>query len=173
MSKPSRPLPAGQANPRTTRMFLVTSSTWERRSLFQSERMARLFLDVLSGYRAQERYLLHEFVLMPDHFHALISLLPGMSVERAVQLIEGGFSYRVKKELGFQGEVWQRGFSDEFIVNAAGYRARCAYVRRNPLRAGLVRVAEEYPYGSAGLERKMDPLPPHLQGLKPHLRGCH
>ena len=145
----------------------MTSSTWGRRSLFQSERMSKLFLEVLSEYRSQERYLLHEFVVMPDHFHALISVLPERSLERAVQLIKGGFSYRAKKELGFQGEVWQRGFSDEFIVNAAGYRARCEYLRRNPIHAGLANVAEEYPYGSAGSGKKMDPMPHHLQGLKP------
>jgi REP-associated tyrosine transposase len=167
MSKPSRPLRPHAEGLQTTRTFFVTSSTWERRSLFQSVRMAKLFMDVLSGYRAQKRYLLHELVLMPDHFHALISVLPGMSVERAVQLIKGGFSYRAKKELGFQGEIWQRGFSDEFVVDAASYLARCAYIRQNPVRAGLARVPEEYPCGSAGLEKEMDPMPLHLQGLKP------
>jgi putative transposase len=132
--------------------------------------MAKLFMDVLSGYRDQERYLLHEFVLMPDHFHALISVPPGMIVERAVQLIKGGFSYRAKKELEFQGEIWQRGFSDDLVVDAAGYWARCMYIRQNPVRAGLVRVPEEYPYGSSGLEREIDPMPLHLQGLKPRNR---
>jgi REP-associated tyrosine transposase len=167
MSKPTRPSRPQPMNSRTTRTFFVTSSTWGRRSLFQSERMAKLFLDVLSVYRAQGRYLLHEFVLMPDHFHVLISVLPEMIVEGAVQLIKGGFSYRARKQLGFQGEIWQRGFSDELVVNVAGYRARCEYVRHNPVRARLARIPEDYPYGSAGSERKMDPMPTHLRGLKP------
>lgn len=167
MSKPDRPLNYRQENHKTTRTFFVTSSTWGRRSLFQSERMASFFLEVLSGYRAQGRYLLHEFVLMPDHFHALISAPPGLTVERAVQLIKGGFSYRAKKELGFQGEIWQRGFSDEYIIDASGYRTRCAYIRQNPVRAGLARTPEEYPYCSGGSEIEIDVMPPHLQGLKP------
>ena len=167
MSKPKRPLPWRQPDFTTLRTFFISSSTWGRRRLFQSERMAVLFLEVLSGYRREERYLLHEFVLMPDHFHSLISVFPGVTVERAAQMVKGGFSYRAKQELGFQGEIWQRGFSDEFIVDAAGYRARCAYIRQNPVRAGLVTVPEEYPYGSAGWGRGMDPMPRHLQGLKP------
>ena len=122
-------------------------------------------------YRAQERYLLHEYVLMPDPFHVLVSVLPGMSVERAVQCIKGGFSYRAKKELEFQGEIWQRSFSDEFIVDAAGYRARCESIRQNPVRARLARVPEEYPCGSAGSDQKMDSMPPRLQGLKP-IKEC-
>ncbi len=82
-------------------------------------------------------------------------------------MIKGGFSFRAKKETGFQGEIWQRGFTDEFVVDVEGYRARCAYIRQNPVRAGLARVPEEYPYGSAGSDQKMDPMPLHLQGLKP------
>ncbi len=56
------------------RTFFVTSSIRGKRNLLQSERAARLFLDVLYGYRAQAKYLLHEFVVMPDHFHLLITV---------------------------------------------------------------------------------------------------
>lgn len=87
-----------------------------------------------------------------------------------MQLIKGGFSFRAKKETGFHGEIWQRGFSDEFIVDVEAYRARCAYIRQNPVRAGLARVPQEYPYGSAGSDQRMDPMPIHLQGLKPRNR---
>ena len=126
--------------------------------------MARLFVEVLAAYRAQKRYLLHEFVLMPDHFHALISVPPGISVEKAVQLIKGGFSYRARKELGFQSEIWERGFSDEYVADFDGFRARCRYIRQNPVRAGLARVTKEYPYGSAGAGIDTDPMPEHLRG---------
>src|ERR1035438_1434744 len=85
-----------------------STNTFQKHSLFQSERMARLFLDVLFSYRTQRRYLLHEFVLMPDHFHLLIT--PTESLERGLQLIKGGFSFRAKRELGFGGEIWEQRF---------------------------------------------------------------
>jgi len=85
--------------------YFITASTYQKQSLFQSDRMARLFLDVLQHYHLQKKYLLHEFVLMPDHFHLLIT--PTETLERALQLIKGGFSYRAKKELRFIGEIWQ------------------------------------------------------------------
>ena len=72
--------------------------------------MARLFLEVLQHYRLQNKYLLHEFVLMPDHFHLLIT--PTETLERALQLIKGGFSFRARKELGFVREIWQMSFYD-------------------------------------------------------------
>src|SRR2546425_5049783 len=91
-------------------VYFITASTFQKRSLFQSERMAQLFIEVLQHYRRQGKYLLHEFVLMPDHFHVLIT--PTITLERALQLIKGGFSFRATKELGFGGEIWQTSFYD-------------------------------------------------------------
>src|SRR2546430_6611362 len=91
-------------------VYFITASTFQKRSLFQSERMAQLFIEVLQHYRRQGKYLLHEFVLMPDHFHVLIT--PAITLERALQLIKGGFSFRARKELGFGGEIWQTSFYD-------------------------------------------------------------
>jgi putative transposase len=53
-----------------------------------------LFVDVLLRYRRQRKYLLHEFVVMPDHFHLLIT--PAEAPERSIQLVKGGFSFRAK-----------------------------------------------------------------------------
>jgi putative transposase len=86
--------------------YFITASTFQRQSLFQSHRMADLFVKVLFDYRDQKKYLLHEFVLMPNHFH--LQITPVLSLERALQLIKGGFSYRAKKELGLGGEIWEK-----------------------------------------------------------------
>ena len=75
------------------RTFFVTSSTWAKRGLLQSTRAAGLFIDVLYHYRLQRKYLLHEFVITPDHFHVLITVGAEMTVEKAAQLIKGGFAF--------------------------------------------------------------------------------
>jgi putative transposase len=49
------------------RTFFVTSSIAEKRNLLQSDRSAGLFISVLYDYRAQGKFRLHEFVVMPDH----------------------------------------------------------------------------------------------------------
>jgi putative transposase len=63
--------------------------------------MAQLLVEILQQYRLQKEYLLHEFVVMPDHFHLLIT--PTETLERALQLIKGGFSYRASKGIGICG----------------------------------------------------------------------
>ena len=76
------------------RTFFVTSSTFGKRSLLQTSRAATLLIDVLYHYRSQGKYLMHEFVIMPDHFHTVITVGSLMTVEKAVQLIKGGFAFR-------------------------------------------------------------------------------
>ncbi len=140
---------------------MVTSATWGRRSLFQNERWAALLIDTLYHYRGSA-YLLHEFVIMPDHIHILLT--PKTSLEKAVQFIKGGFSYRAKKELGLNMEVWQKGFSDHRIRDANDYRLHQIYIQQNPVRRNLCGLADEYPYSSACGQYELDPAP---QGLKP------
>src|SRR5436309_12062866 len=90
-----------QLAPQEIRTFFITSVTAERRNILQSDRMARLFIDVLQENRKKERFLLHEFVVMPNHFHLLITPAYEIPLEKVIQYIKGGFSFRAKKELGF------------------------------------------------------------------------
>ena len=100
--------------------YFITASTFEKAALLQSDRMARLLLDVLLHYRAQRKHLLHEFVIMRNHFHLLITPLPPVTLEKAIQFIKGGFSYRARKELVFQGEIWQTSFHDRRVRRCVG-----------------------------------------------------
>jgi REP element-mobilizing transposase RayT len=76
--------------------YFITASAFQKKSLFQSHRMASLLIDVLLHYQTQGEYHLHEFVIMPNHFHLLITPIPPVTIERAIQFIKGGFSSSVK-----------------------------------------------------------------------------
>ena len=142
--------------------YFITAGTFQKQQLLQSDRMARLFLDVLLGYQSQAKYLLHEFVLMPDHFHLLVT--PLLTLERALQLIKGGFSFRAKRELGLQGEIWEKSFYDRRVRDWEEYLTFRQYILRNPVKRGLALVPEEYPYSSARVGLELDAVP---QRLKP------
>ena len=143
--------------------YFISASTYQKMSLFQTDRMATLFLDVLFHYRNEKKYLLHEFVLMPDHFHLLITP-EGITLERALQLIKGGFSYRAKKELGFPREIWQTSFHDRRVRDAEEYQRFRQYIYENPVKRGLCSKPEDYPYGSASGKFALNAIP---QRLKP------
>ena len=129
------------------RTFFVTTVTWQRTPLFRNPQTAELMMDVLAHYGEQSRYALHEFAVMPDHLHLLITPATDISLERAVQLIKGGFSYRLEKSKG--GLVWQESFTNHRIRDEQDYADHSEYIRMNPVRAKLVERPELYPYSSA------------------------
>jgi putative transposase len=98
---------------------------------------------------------------MPNHFHLLIT--PTITIERAMQLIKGGFFYRAKKELGFTGEIWQPSYYDRRVRGTEEYVNFRYYIRQNPVKRGLTRTPEEYPYGSAYPGFVRDEVPEKLR----------
>ena len=130
----------------SARRFFATTKTSQGRALLQSERNARLMIDVLRSYVTAGKFRLHDFVVMPDHLHVWLTVGDGMTVERAMQFIKGGFSYRLKKECGYWGEVWQRGFSETRVEDRQSFMKHRDYIAANPVKAGLVDSQEEFPY---------------------------
>jgi hypothetical protein len=101
---------------------------------------------------------------MPDDIDVLLT--PQTRVEKAVQFIPGRFSYRARKELGSNMEVWQKASSDHRVCDAKDDLLHVNYIRQNPIHQDLCDHEEEYPYSSAGAGIERDPIP---QGLKPFL----
>jgi putative transposase len=143
------------------RTLHVQSSTWGKRSLLQSEAMATLLIDTLFHYRDQGEYKLHAFVVMRDHFHALLTIAGKGTLERVMQKIKGGFSYRARAELDIRGEIWQRGFTDERVWDAEQFVSVRNYIHDNPVRRGMVANAEDYAFSSVHAKFRKP------QGLKP------
>jgi hypothetical protein len=138
--------------------FEVDSKAWDGLTLTMQvgdrNRTAPRFVELSS--------VLHEFAFMPDHIH--VPLTPLTSFEKAVQFIKGSFSYRTKKQLGSNMEVWQKGFSDHRIRDASDYAVGVSYIHNNPVHERFCERREEFPYSSAHLGFELDAAP---QGLKP------
>ena len=150
-------------SPQQTRTFFTSSSTWERRPILQSHPLCDLLLDVIRENRARCSFEVHEFVFMRDHVHFILTPSATTSLEKAMQFIKGGFSYRAKKELNANGEIWQKGFNERRIRNSQEYAKEVEYIWLNPVRAGLVERPEEYLYSSARLRGEIDPAPAQFQ----------
>src|SRR5262249_47883271 len=127
------------------------------------EKIAFLFIEVLLNYRTEKKYLLHEFVVMPDHFHVILTPT-GITLERAIQFIKGGFSFRLNKSLRIKREVWQTSFLDRRVRDSLEYEGFQRYIWQNPVKRFLAARPEDYPYSSANPSFKLDPVP---QRLKP------
>jgi putative transposase len=147
----------------TESTYFVTANVLHRKSLFQVEKIARLFIEVMLDYRTQKKYLLHEFVIMPDHLHLIITLTKIM-LERAMQCIKGGFSFQLNQNLRARKDIWQPSFVDRRIRDSLEYQKYKDYIWQNPVKRRLAKSPEEYPYSSANPCFHLDPVP---QRLKP------
>jgi putative transposase len=126
--------------------------------------MAELFCEILVRYRAASKFLLHAFVVMPNHFHLLLTVSEGLTLERAMQFIKGGFSREAGKLLGKSNPIWQKSFLDRRVRDAEECERYRNYIQQNPVKAGLVDLAGNYTYSSMNPRFTLDELP---QRLKP------
>jgi putative transposase len=89
----------------------------------------------------------------------LLTPVPEVTLEQAIQLIKGGYSHALGVELDRKGEVWQRGFTDHRIRDAADFDEHRSYIHENPVKRGLVGAAPDYRYSSAYPGFKLDSWP--------------
>lgn len=143
--------------------YFVSTQTWQRRDPFQTEELSRLLVETIMRYRDAGKFLLHEFVVMPNHLHLLLTP-SGITLERAMQLIKGGYSHAVAETDRKNLEVWQKGFTDHRIRDAEDYQRHRDYIYENPFRAGLCNGSQDYPWSSASGNWVLDEAP---QRLKP------
>jgi putative transposase len=93
--------------------YALTTATHQRRALLLRIANAEMLVKTLFHYRDQGRYLLHGFLVMPEHLHALLTPSANQTIERCAQCIKGGFSHSLRAQ--FSGEVWQAGFHEHRI----------------------------------------------------------
>ena len=130
------------------REYLVTAVTDQRKPFLGSFDVARLLTQAFreSHEVAQAEWL--AFVVMPDHFHALLRLrqVPLATVMRTVR---GTSARRINRSLGRSGRVWQPGYHDRALRSEEDRVAVARYIVANPLRAGLAERLANYPHWDA------------------------
>ena len=125
--------------------------------MFQVSANAELLQKTIFDYRERNRFALHAYVIMPDHLHALITPAPDVSLEKALQFIKGGFSFRLKSKM----DVWMQSFNEVQVLTADKYVGCVRYIEANPVRRGLVMSADLFPFTSAG-RKDMQGIPQHF-----------
>jgi putative transposase len=138
-------------------VYFVTTETWQRRQVFLKPEPSRILLEQLLECRDRRFYKLHAFVVMPEHLHMLITPGQETPLEKAVMMIKGGSSYRIKKELLHSFPIWMSGYHDRWIRDAHEYRIRKQYIELNPVKARLVERPFAYALSSASGKFALDP----------------
>ena len=92
-------------------------------------------------------YELHAWVVMPNHVHLLIT--PRVDVPILLRRLKGVSAREANQLLGQTGQpFWQDESYDHLVRDADEFQRIEKYILQNPVRAGLARSAEEYPWCS-------------------------
>jgi putative transposase len=145
--------------------YFVTTKCGQGRTVFQVPENAQILVDVLYRHREKGAYLLHEFVLMPDHLHLILTPGETTTLEKSMQLIKGGSSHDIHKQRGHKMEIWQQGFYEWTIRDAEDWRVKAEYIEMNPVRARLAQDRRDWPYSSASGRFVLDPMPARYSKL--------
>jgi putative transposase len=116
-------------------------------------RIGRIVEDSLS-WGDGERYLLLAWVVMPNHVHVLIEVIPGHPTHGIVNKWKSFTARRINALFGRSGALWQADFFDRFVRDDSHYAAVVRYIEENPVKARLVSQAKDWPFSSARLRRR-------------------
>jgi REP-associated tyrosine transposase len=105
-------------------------------------------VDALAESRSKLHFLLYGYVVMPDHWHALIWTTYPLTISRVVQDIKWLSANSLNRARRASGSIWQHQFWDRFVRHAREFNQRLTYMHLNPVRKGLVRKPEDWRWSS-------------------------
>ncbi len=108
------------------------------------------------------RYKLDAVVIMPEHFHMIITPKSAKDYPKIVSHIKRAFTYgldssikyRAKESLSISKEkrkysgIWQKRFFEHTIRNKEDFKLRFDYIHFNPVKHGLVKKVSDWEYSS-------------------------
>lgn len=152
---PIQPSPSGHRALRRGRSsqqgqaYLLTTATLSRRPLFSDWQLASIVSATLHETRLWRDARLLCWVLMPDHLHALVSLgnEPLPALLRRVKAVTSKTANAVLPSPHRQ--VWAPAYHDRALREEEDLVSMARYIVLNPVRAGLVKRAGDYPFWDA------------------------
>src|SRR6185437_1316416 len=132
----------------STRIYLVTFVAASRRRIFLDFALACAACRTFSPAATAAAATLPCWVLMPDHFHALVRLDGEIPLSGVVQRLKS-MSTRACHDIRPGAAIWARAFHDHALRRDDDLLHIARYIVANPIRAGLVQQAGDYAFWNA------------------------
>jgi putative transposase len=110
--------------------------------------MAKVLLKILSAKKIVLNFDLHGYVVMPDHFHALITPPSRYSISVIMKQLKGASGRKINQICQHNGFLWQKGFHEHVIRDERDFILRLEYMHNNAVNAGLVERPNSYEFSS-------------------------
>ncbi len=122
----------------------------ERRRVFLEKEDYERFEEMMCFYARSFGITLHNYCLMPNHYHLLIEI-SGQTLSRYMRQLNMNYAIYFNKKYKRTGHLWQGRFKSWYVTDEAYLYTLILYIEQNPLKAGLVKRPEEYPYSSSNI----------------------
>ncbi|ASD68723.1 REP-associated tyrosine transposase [Pseudoalteromonas piscicida] len=125
--------------------YFITFNCHKRTPYFTDYRLARLFCQSISHNEQKFECCWQTWVLMPDHFHGLLTL-GNAQLGKVVGELKGRTAYLLNKQLDSKYKIWQSAYYDHQLRSTEDRHTIARYIAANPLRTKLVSRIGDYPY---------------------------
>ena len=126
-------------------IYFVTACACDRKPILTKREIHEAFLAFAHRGEAHGAYI-GAYVIMPDHLHLFVALEPDRQLSLWMKSLKNSLS-KALRGLTIPAPHWQKGFFDHVLRSDESYSQKWEYVRDNPVRAGLAKSFEEWPYG--------------------------
>lgn len=128
-------------------LYHVTSRGNARANVFDSDADRSLFLSILSRTVTRFNWLCHAYCLMDNHFHLMIET-PDGNLSAGMRQLNGVFTQAINRSHGKDGHLFNGRFKAVLVEKQSYLSELCRYVVLNPVRAGMVKMPEDYAWSS-------------------------
>jgi len=137
----------------------ITVRGSRRQDVFFSDEDRMRYLAWLCEYSERFQFPVFAYCLMTNHVHIVGTPLNEIGMGRMMRILNARHSQAVNKSQGWTGHLWQSRYFSTMLDESHLHKA-VRYVEQNPVRAGMVSYAADYPWSSAGCHcgMKMDPV---------------
>jgi putative transposase len=125
-------------------LYFVTCCTYRRRPLLANGHLHAAFINFAHRARVDFGIAVGRYVILPDHLHLFVRLPDEIKLADWIGTLKRFLARSIKT--GCADPVWQRGFFDHLLRSSESYTEKWNYVRENPVRAGLVSHADDWPF---------------------------
>jgi REP-associated tyrosine transposase len=126
-------------------IYFITACTHDRRPLLATTAAHEAFVKFAEQGAGRGAWV-GRYVLMPDHLHLFAAFDDRqMTLSSWMKSLKNSLS-KTFRAAGRDAPHWQKGFFDHVLRSSESASEKWSYVRENPVRAGLVSRAEDWPF---------------------------
>lgn len=142
-------------------VYHITARGNAKADIFLDDADRRIFLRILGSTIDRYGWLLHVFCLMGNHYHLLLET-PSPNLSRGMRQVNGVYTQCFNRRHKHVGHVFQGRFG-AILVERESYLLELArYLPLNPVRAGFVSAAAQWPWSSYRATAGLEASPPWL-----------